>query len=126
VAGLDRRKRTGDYGEVAAAGYLEAKGYDILARNYRIWGGEIDIIAREVTKHGEYIVFIEVKYRKQMTYGRPVAAVTQKKQRSSISAAYGYLAENGRGDENCRFDIIEVFGREQLHINHIENAFGEN
>jgi len=119
---VDRRKSTGNYGEVAAAGYLEAKGYAILARNYKAWGGEIDIVA----KSGDYIVFIEVKYRRQLAYGRPAAAVTQKKRRALVAAAYGYLAEKARGDANCRFDIIEVFGREQLHINHIENAFGEN
>ena len=118
----DRRKRAGNYGEAAAAGYIEAKGYEILVRNYRAFGGEIDIVA----KSGDYVVFIEVKYRKQLAYGRPVDAITEKKRRSLIAAAYGYLAENGRGDENCRFDIIEVFGREQLHINHIENAFGES
>jgi putative endonuclease len=122
VAGLDRRKRAGNYGETAAEGYLAAKGYAILARNYRAWGGEIDIIAKD----GDYIVFIEVKYRRQTAYGRPVAAITQKKRRAMVAAAYGYLADNGRGDENCRFDIIEVFGREQLDINHIENAFGES
>lgn len=119
---VDRRKRAGDYGETAALGYLAAKGYTILAQNYRAWGGEIDIIARS----GDYIVFVEVKYRKQLAYGRPVAAITQKKRRNLISAAYGYLAEHARADANCRFDIIEVFGREQLHINHIENAFGES
>ena len=123
---MDRRKRAGNFGEVAAAGYLEGKGYVVLVQNYRAWGGEIDIIARKHEKDGEYIVFVEVKYRKQLAYGRPAAAITQKKQQAMVAAAYAYLAENGRGDENCRFDIIEVFGREMLEINHIENAFGEN
>ena len=122
MAGLDRRKRAGNYGETAVTGYLAAKGYEILARNYRAWGGEIDIVAKD----SDYIVFIEVKYRRQLAYGRPAEAVTHKKRRAIIAAAYGYLAEYCRGDENCRFDIIEVFGREQLTINHIENAFGEN
>ena len=122
----DRRKQAGNYGETAAAGYLEARGYAILARNYRAWGGEIDIVAQKTEAYGDYIVFVEVKYRKQLAFGRPAAAITQKKRRALIAAAYGYLAENARGDDNCRFDIIEVFGREQLHINHIENAFGES
>ena len=118
----DRRKQAGNYGETAAAGYLAAKGYTILAQSYRAWGGEIDIVAKD----GDYIVFVEVKYRRQLAYGRPAAAVTHKKRRTLIAAAYGYLAENARTDDNCRFDVIEIFGREQLAINHIENAFGEN
>lgn len=122
MAELDRRKKAGDYGENVAKGYLEAKGYAILTQNFRAFGGEVDIVAKD----GDYIVFIEVKYRKQLAYGRPVAAVTESKRRKIVAAAYGYLAQNGRGDEYCRFDIIEVFGREQLAINHIENAFGEN
>ena len=118
----DRRKRAGNYGEAAAAGYLAAKGYVILAQNFRAYGGEIDIVAKD----GEYIVFIEVKYRRQTAYGRPIEAITEKKRRAMIAAAYGYLAKNGRGDEYCRFDVVEVFGREQLDVNHIENVFGEN
>lgn len=118
----DRRKRAGGYGEAVAKGFLEAKGYKILARNFKAFGGEIDIVAKD----GDYIVFVEVKYRRQLAFGRPVEAITEKKRRALIAAAYGYMAQNGRGDENCRFDIIEVFEREQLHINHIENAFGEN
>lgn len=119
---MDRRKQAGNFGEIAALGYLAAKGYVILAQNYRAWGKEIDIIAKD----GDYIIFVEVKYRKQLDHGRPAEAITKRKRDSLVAAAYGYLAENGRGDENCRFDIIEIFGREQLHINHVENAFGEN
>jgi len=122
----DRRKRAGDYGETAADGYLAAKGYEILARKYKAYGGEIDIVARYVdARYGEYIVFVEVKYRKSLAYGRPADAVSQNKQRALIKAARGYLARFGRGDEYCRFDVLEIFGKEQLHINHIENAFEE-
>ena len=121
-----RRKKVGDYGEAAAMGYLVAKGFSILAKNYEAGGGEIDIVAQKHEQDGVYIVFIEVKFRKQLAYGRPADAITSKKRRAMIGAAYVYLAENGRGDENCRFDVIEVFGREMLQINHIENAFGEN
>ncbi|MCL2573626.1 MAG: YraN family protein [Defluviitaleaceae bacterium] len=119
---MDRRKTAGNYGETVAAGYLEGKGYTILARNHRAYGGEIDIVA----KNGEYIVFVEVKFRKQLDYGRPMEAVSRKKQKSIIAAAYGYIARNCNGNEYCRFDVIEIFGREQMAINHIENAFGES
>jgi len=116
------RKKAGNYGEAAALGYLSAKGYIILTQNYRSGSGEIDIIAKE----GEYIVFVEVKYRRQLNFGRPVDSITPAKRRSLISAAYGYLAKNNLNHADCRFDVIEVFGREILEINHIENAFGES
>ena len=116
------RKKAGNYGETAALGYLAAKGYEILAQNYRDGAGEIDVIAKD----GGYIVFAEIKYRRQLNFGRPVESITPAKRRSLISAAYGYLAKNNLNDADCRFDVIEVFGREMLEINHIENAFGES
>ena len=121
-ADIDRRKRAGNYGENAAAGYLRARGYVILTQNYESGGGEIDIVAKD----GGYIVFVEVKYRRQLAYGRPADAITAKKQWAMVAAAQCYLAENGLVDADCRFDVIEIFGRELLEINHIENAFGES
>ena len=119
---LDRRKKSGDFAEAAVASYLAAKGYKILVQNYKAHGGEIDIIAKDA----DYIVFIEVKYRKQLDFGRPVEAITVGKQRAMIKAARSYLAKECQYDANCRFDVIEVFGRELLEMNHIENAFWES
>ena len=119
---LDRRKRAGNFGEAAALGYIEAKGYTVLAEKFKAGSGEIDIIARD----GDYLVFVEVKYRRQAKFGSPVAAITPAKMRTMISAARRYLAKNHLIDANCRFDVIEIFGRELLEINHIENAFWEN
>ena len=116
---MERRKRAGNYGEAAAKGYLAALGYDILETRYRCDGGEIDIIAKD----GEYLVFVEVKYRRQVNFGSPAAAVTASKQRAMATAAWFYLAKNNLADASCRFDIIEVFGRENLDINHIKDAF---
>ncbi|MCL2855436.1 MAG: YraN family protein [Defluviitaleaceae bacterium] len=115
-------KTKGDYGENTALGYLAAKGYQILATNYTAAGGEIDIIAVD----GEYIVFIEVKYRRSMAFGHVSEAVTPTKTRRLIKAAKAYLYKQDMWEAPCRFDIIEVFGREMLEINHIENAFWEN
>ncbi len=39
-------KIIGNYGEDLACAYLQKLGYKILERNYRIRGGEIDIVAR--------------------------------------------------------------------------------
>ena len=117
----DRRKTAGNYGENAAVGYLASKGYKMVAQNFRHAGGEIDIVARD----GGVLVFVEVKYRKQLNFGRPAEDVGVAKRKAIITAAYAYLYENDLHDISCRFDVIEVFGRELLEINHIENAFEE-
>ena len=62
--GQNKRMEGSRY-EKLAARYLEQKGMDILELNYRCRTGEIDIIARD----GEYLVFVEVKYRKTKRAG---------------------------------------------------------
>jgi putative endonuclease len=55
----ESRKLTGDAGEAFVAGRLEREGFVILERNWRVRGGEIDIIALD----GEELVFVEVRVR---------------------------------------------------------------
>ena len=111
-------RRLGDYGEKVVKGYLSAKGYEVIAEGYRAFGKEVDIIAR----HGGYTVFIEVKYRRGLNYGRPIEAVDQKKLQNIIECALGYMQEHGKPDDDMRIDILEVFGKEFLDINHVENV----
>ena len=56
---MNKRQTGTDY-ESLAAKYLVEQGFTIIEKNYRNRTGEIDIIARD----GEYICFVEVKYRK--------------------------------------------------------------
>lgn len=116
-----RGTKTGDYGENVVFGYLQGKSYTILETKFRRQRGEIDIIARD----GDAIVFIEVKYRRTLAFGTPAESVTPRKQQALLTTALQYIGENDL--ENCdfRFDVIEVFGRELLELNHIENAFGQ-
>ncbi|MDD3766484.1 MAG: YraN family protein [Eubacteriales bacterium] len=113
----------GTQGENAAEKYLAKKGYEILCRNFRIRGGEIDIIARK----GEFTVFVEVKTRHSDSFGTPGEAVTQNKIKRIINAANYYIMQNG--NLSCRFDVMEVYGSMKgdkfklKKINHIENAF---
>ena len=114
------KKDRGGYGENVATGYLEAKGHTILEKNYRIANvGEIDIISM----HAGYIVFVEVKYRRTTNFGRPAEAITEQKIQKLQHTAEYYLLEKGNACALCRFDVLEIFGREMLEINHIENAF---
>lgn len=104
--------------EQIAADYLEAKGYFIIQRNYRVRQGEIDIVARDK----DTIVFVEVKYRKNTISGHPLEAVTIRKQRQVCDVALFYMNQNKINPETTpvRFDVIGILGND---ITHIENAF---
>ena len=65
-------------GEDIAAKYLEKHKYKVIERNFACRFGEIDIIAQD----GKFIVFIEVKRRKSLKFGRPCEAVDLKKQQT--------------------------------------------
>jgi putative endonuclease len=116
------RRLLGRTGETLAAMALEKNGYRILTRNYRTPFGEIDLIAR----HGECLVFIEVKLRRNFCYGTPLEAVTRtKKERLRLSAQH-YLQEQGTPEIMVRFDVIAITlerGRAEIEI--ISGAFEE-
>src|SRR5947209_4231245 len=83
------RRQLGASGERVAANWLEARGYRILARNWRCPYGELDLIAEQ---NGE-IIFVEVKTRRGATHGAPEEAITPAKRVRLIAAAQTYLAE---------------------------------
>lgn len=98
-------KRTGLYYETQAAVFLEKRGYQILERNFCCPAGEIDLIAKE----GEYLCFVEVKYRREGKTGTPEEAVDAKKQKRISRAALYYLMKQGLGDTTpCRFDVVGI------------------
>ena len=110
----------GERGEKIAADYLVQRGYRILAKNFRIKSGEIDL----VTMHKGCVCFIEVKSRK--TYATPQEAVSRLKQRKLTRLAQAYLQEYcGSIDVPCRFDVVAieetVEGKIRLEL--FENAF---
>ena len=110
-------KRTnGAQGEAEARAFLEGKGAKILEMNWRRPTGEIDIIARQ----GKTLLFVEVKRRASLRYGRPAEAVDKAKQAHILRTAALYVQEHGLSDAPMRFDVIEVLPEE---IRHIEGAF---
>ncbi|MDO4564591.1 MAG: YraN family protein [Clostridia bacterium] len=110
----------GKKGERLAERYLRRKGYRILERNYRAGRHEIDIIAFD--KKGNCIAFVEVKARSDSGFGLPCEAVGAQKQRFLRLAAETYLKRNADGDTAARFDIVEVYLKDNS-IRHISNAF---
>jgi putative endonuclease len=91
-------------GEDLACDALSKRGYTILTRRYRTTHGEIDIVAR----HGEFIVFVEVKARQDGGFGDPEEAVTAIKQQRIVWMATDFLARQQLLDAPCRFDVVGV------------------
>ena len=115
-----KQKNLGVSGENLAAAHLESAGYKILARNYRIRAAEIDLIA----ERDGVIVFVEVKTRRTKKFGRPAAAVTERKQKKIIEAASVFMQNAEYANRACLFDVIEIFASDDgWQINQLENAF---
>jgi putative endonuclease len=115
------RQVVGTLGEQAAATSLEEQGYEILHRNYRCRGGELDIVCQ---KNG-ILVFCEVKTRTSQHFGLPEEAVTIAKRRRLRRLALEYLQREGRRARALRFDVISVAlsdGRVG-ELRHLVNAF---
>ena len=113
----------GPWGEEQAVRYLRLHGYSILERNFSCRAGEIDIVA----KKGRFIVFVEVKTRKNAEFAEAREFVTYAKQQRILATAQLYLSIHD-WDLQPRFDVIEVYApagesSRKVHINHIKDAF---
>ena len=110
-------KRKGNIGEKKACEYLISLGYQIIEQNFHCKVGEIDIIARD----GSYLVFAEVKYRKNASYGMPQEAVNYAKQKKiSQTAGYYLMIKHMQENVSVRFDVVSVLEDE---VTVIKNAF---
>lgn len=97
-------KLTGDRGEDLACKYLKSLGYQILERNFRIRGGELDIIAKD----GEALAFVEVKTRFSHQFGLPIEAITPWKVKALLKTAQFYLQKIKWGDRPYRLDVVSI------------------
>ncbi|HVE91909.1 MAG TPA: YraN family protein [Actinomycetota bacterium] len=115
------RRVLGTLGEQAASESLEAQGYRILHRNYRVRSGEIDIVC----EHDGVLVFCEVKARTSAMFGLPEEAVTPSKCRRIRHLAAEYLHREHRRARTVRFDVISVLVNSGVvrELRHIPNAF---
>ena len=117
----DDRRALGAVGEDAVAHWYAAAGYAVLARNWRVREGEIDIVARR----GQTIVFCEVKTRRGDAFGSPAEAVTARKQARLRKLAVRWLADNQVRADVLRFDVASVTpdGRGAWVVDVLEAAF---
>ena len=116
----DARQFLGELGENLACDELRRRGYAILERRYRTRFGEIDIVAR----HGDVLVFVEVKARVGSAFGTGAEAVTAFKQRRVAQMAADFLARRRLQDRPCRFDVVSIaMGEERPRIEVFAGAF---
>ncbi len=102
--------------------YLQNHGYKIIGQNVRTRFYEIDIIA----EHDGYIVFTEVKYRRNNNFGGGAESITAQKQARLIKASQGWLVENSQYNHlQPRIDVIVVEGSSE-HITHHYSSAIEN
>jgi len=120
---LNQSDKSGRWGERQAERLLKKKGICVLGRRIRVGKrDEFDLIARD----GQVLVFVEVKTRKNTTFGRPIEAVNKSKRHALSRAAVRYLKKLKKPPAAFRFDVVEVIGTsDNCHpeIHHIENAF---
>jgi putative endonuclease len=115
------RRSIWDAWEDIAVQYLEMKGYTILARNYQIKGGEIDIIARD----GNFFVFIEVRYRRDESHWHPLDTFGVMKRRALKRTAFMYVNKNKIDPDIMRIDFIGImpkaeWGHRVWHVRGVE------
>jgi putative endonuclease len=118
----DGRAARGAWAEDAACRFLQARGLQPVARNYRCPHGEIDLVLRD----GAELVFAEVRYRGGGAWVEGVESVDLAKRRRLLASAEHFLQRHhehtGRG---CRFDVLGVTGgRAAPRFEWVQDAFG--
>lgn len=112
-------KSTGDQGEEIARQFLESKGYVILERNWRSSTLEADLICSD----RGFLVFVEVKYRKDSRFGEPVEFISADKMKNLSIVAARYIEEKSYSGP-IRFDVIGIRPDHSSHfkIRHLEDV----
>ncbi len=112
----EARRALGGSGEDAVAAWYEARGFEVVARNWRCRDGELDLVVRE----GRRYVFCEVKTRTTDAFGVPAEAVTRDKQMRLRRLAARWLMDAPNRPREIRFDVASVLAGE---IEVLEGAF---
>ncbi|MBW8054990.1 MAG: YraN family protein [Nitrospira sp.] len=111
----------GHKAEHRACEHLIHHGLKLLERNYRTAFGEIDLIMEQ----HDFIVFVEVRYRRSENYGTPAETVDSRKQAKLRATAQHYLQRHKRASKRpCRFDVVAVTGAgSKERVRWLQDAF---
>ena len=107
--------------EARAAELLVAHGLRVIERNFRVRGGELDLICLE----GDAVVFVEVRWRRNLNFGGAAASITPRKMSRLALAAQYWLARHPQfRHAPCRFDCVLSNGTgEELTVEWLRDAF---
>lgn len=108
--------------ETLARRYLERAGLVFIAANATCRGGELDIVMRDK----QTWVFVEVRYRRNASFGGAAASVTYPKQQRLLRAAAFWLAQHNASFDtsSCRFDVLAITGNQIEWLPDAFNAQG--
>ena len=105
--------------ETRAWHYLQARGLQLLQRNYRSKRGEIDLVMQDT----DSLVFVEVRYRSQSQFGSALESVDRRKQARLIACARHYIQTYPEAaSQPCRFDVVSINGSPG-EVEWVRNAF---
>jgi len=106
----------GARGESLAAAWLDLAGLQVIGRNVRLGGVEVDLVARDGDTH----VVVEVKLRGRADYGGAALAVDRVK-RARLARAARALEQSGAPE--VRIDVIAIeTAADGLTLRHYRNA----
>ena len=116
---MSKTNELGKLGEDLAVDFLQDKGYQIIARNWKYRRAEVDIIA----EIDSFLVFVEVKTRSTTDFGLPQEFLKNPQIQRLITAADAFTTQFKRKEE-VRFDIVAISIKKSVpEIEHIEQAF---
>ncbi len=122
---ITAKRKKGNQAEALACDFLCKKGLILKQKNFNTPAGEVDLIMIDPRKSNDFLVFIEVRYRKNSDFGGAAASVTPQKKQRIIKAALAYQQQNAP-QSSMRFDVVAIEGdniNDNPDINWIENAF---
>ncbi len=114
---MNLRQWLGRTAENEACRYLKKQGLKAIAKNYHCRFGEIDIIMQD----NDVLIFVEVRYRKNMAYGRPEETVDRRKQTKIGKTALHFLQTHSEyNDVAVRFDVVALTNNDNNHHFEVE------
>lgn len=111
------RKRLGQYGEDLALKYLEQKGYKLLARNLRLFCGEIDLLFCDKNA----LIIVEVKTKSDESFGRAAEMINFHKKKKLLQLARALWQKFP--NRTIRIDVIAIDHNDK--IEHLVSAVEE-
>ena len=114
-------RQRGDNVELFAQNHLKKQGLTLVEKNFNSRFGEIDLIMLD----NSTLVFVEVRFRANTSYGSGAETVNFRKQQKIIKTAQLYLQANKKMQQrDCRFDVVSVtLAAQEPLIEWHQNAF---